>query len=437
MDIYLASAGTGKTRTLLNIIQKHMEDGIQPERIAFVTFTRKGAEVSRIRMSQDLGIPLTRLKNFRTIHSLAFRGTSANREIMMDFKKYKDFGERAGYNFAHLGLDTTEGTNWTEMKDQQLVAIEQLFRANRAYCEQIMDMKVMYGQLAQYMELYTRYKKTFHYKDFTDLLDDYIAQGCCEDVDVVCLDEMQDSSPLQWRMVFQAFKNAKYIYVAADIKQSIFCYAGASPGTVLNLRGTQHVLDTSYRVPSTILNFAQRLVDEMQLTDHSHCKSVKEGGKIDYIPCLDALDELYDPSKTYFFLARNKKFFKFYEDWCRRVGLPYRLKGEPIFTATDKLEYQQGKTDSWDPDKLDFAKYCFSKGTFYKEPSIDINTIHTVKGDEADVVVLMSDISKNVAIQLDIDEDSEHRVFYVAVTRAKERLIIVEPQTTLYYPYII
>ena len=49
----------------------------------------------------------------------------------------------------------------------------------------------------------------------------------------------------------------------------------------------------------------------------------------------------------------------------------------------------------------------------------------------------MSDISKAVASQLDFDEDSEHRVFYVACTRAKEKLIIVQPQTRLYYPYII
>ena len=28
------------------------------------------------------------------------------------------------------------------------------------------------------------------------------------------------------------------------------------------------------------------------------------------------------------------------------------------------------------------------------------------------------------------------RVFYVAVTRAKEKLIIIQPQTRLYYPYL-
>ena len=436
LDIYLASAGTGITTKLLDIIDKHLEEGVPIDRIAFVTFTKKGAEVAQLRTAERFGYPLDKLKNFRTIHSMAFRGSGATREIMMDYNKYKDFGEKAGYNFGTLGLNTSEGIDWNEMKDQQLVAIEQLYRNNRPYCETIMEDRVDYADLVQYMNLYVKYKKTFGYKDFTDLLEDYISKGLGEDVDVVCLDEMQDSSLLQWQLVFQAFKNAKYIYVAADIKQAVFTYAGASPETVLKLRGNQHMLELSHRVPSRILSFAQNIVDEMTLTDHSHCRATKEGGEVEEIGSIDELTEIFDINKTYFFLARNKKFFNKYIEWCTENAIPYCVKGEPIFSATEKFEFREGRTDGWDPEKLDFARYCYSKGTFYLEPKVNISTIHTVKGDEADIVVLASDISKAVASQLDVDEDSEHRVFYVAVTRAKEKLIIIQPQTRLYYPYL-
>lgn len=436
LDIYLASAGTGKTSTLLNIIDKHLKEGTPIDRIAFVTFTKKGAEVAQLRTAEKFGIPLDRLRHFRTIHSMAFRGCGAHRDTMMDYGKYKDFGEKAGYDFGTLGLDTQEGVDWTQMRDQQLVTIEQLYRNNRPYCETIMEDRVDYADLVQYIQLYVKYKKTFGYKDFTDLLEDYIAQGLGEDVDVVCLDEMQDSSLLQWRLVFQAFKNAKHIYVAADIKQAVFTYAGASPETVLKLRGNQHMQEISYRVPSRILTYAQNIVDLMQLTDHSHCKANTEGGKVEEITCLEELDTMFDKNKTYFFLTRNKKFFKQYEEWCRDRGIPYCIKGAPVFSDTDKIEFRENRTGDWDEDKLDFARYCYKKGTFYQHPKINISTIHTVKGDEADVVVLMGDISKAVASQLDFDEDSEHRVFYVAVTRAKERLIVIQPQTKLYYPYL-
>lgn len=436
-DIYYASAGTGKTSALLDIIDKHIAQGVRPEEIAFVTFTRAAAEVARLRTAERFGIPLNRLVNFRTIHSLAFRGMKANRNMMMDEKKYLDFGEQAGFDFKGLSLNTAEGVDWSSMRDTQLVQIEQLYRNNPKYCEFIMDGRCEYGRLSEYIRLYEKYKDTYDYKDFTDLLEQYLKDDCSENAKVVCLDEMQDSSPLQWRVVFQAFRNAEHVYVAGDVKQCIYGFAGASSDTMLKLKGTPHMLETSYRVPSAILDFTQEnIVNNMTVSDHSQCKSSIKGGDIDYISDMSEIALFFDASKSYFFLCRNKRFFKYFEEWCRGKCLPYSIKGEPIFTATDKLEFRQNKTDAWDPEKLAFAQACFTKGTFYESPRINISTIHGVKGDEADVVVLMSDISKAVSSQLDIDEDSEHRVFYVACTRAKEKLVIVQPHTKLYYPYL-
>jgi superfamily I DNA/RNA helicase len=55
-----------------------------------------------------------------------------------------------------------------------------------------------------------------------------------------------------------------------------------------------------------------------------------------------------------------------------------------------------------------------------------VSTIHGTKGGEADNVVVFSDIS--AAAQQDMTErpDDMHRVFYVAVTRTRERLFIIE-----------
>ena len=437
LDVFYASAGTGKTHQLMNVIDYHLKNGVPIDRIAFVTFTRKGAEVARLRTAEQFNLPLNRLANFRTIHSLAFRGTQANRQIMMDEKRYLEFGEQAGFDFKGLSLNTAEGIDWSQMRDNQLIQVEQLYRNNRKYCEFIMDERCDYGRLSNYMRLYKQYKDFYKYKDFTDLLEDYISDGCTEDVDVVCMDEMQDSSPLQWRLAFQAFAHAKHMYVAGDIKQSIYAFTGASPDTMLKLRGTPHVLEVSYRVPSVILDYVQHnIVNVMQVSDNSHCKAAVEAGSVDYISEINELDLIYEPNKTYFCLCRNKRFFKYFEKWCRTNGIPYSLRGEPIFSATDMVEYREGRTEHWDEQKLEFAQYCYAKGTFYETPRINISTIHAVKGDEADVVVLMSDISKAVESQLEVDEDSEHRVFYVACTRAKEKLVIVQPQTRGYYPYL-
>lgn len=69
------------------------------------------------------------------------------------------------------------------------------------------------------------------------------------------------------------------------------------------------------------------------------------------------------------------------------------------------------------------------------EPMIHVNTIHSVKGGEADHVVVLSDMSKRTYEEMQKDFCSEHRVAYVAVTRAKRDLTIVMPQGKYAYTY--
>ena len=436
IDIFYASAGVGKTTKLLDIVDHHIKNGVPIERIAFLTFTKKAAEVAKMRTSERFGIPLGRLENFRTIHSLCFKRCGAKMSQMMDSRKYKEFGDFAGYNLSNINLNYAEGISWRDNKDTRLVALEQLYRNNPKYCDKITDN---FTDMIRYMTEYTKYRREHDMLDFTDLLENYIKEDYVEDVDVVCLDEMQDSTPLQWRVVFNAFRNAEHIYIAGDDKQAIYQFAGASPDVLVNMKGNQHILDISYRVPSMILDFATSIASELSVRSNAYCRAIKQGGDIEYITGVDEImyiPELWNKNKTVFMLARNNKFLSKYVEWCRDNGFPYMYKGEPVFTSDDKFQYKYGMTDLWTQDKLLFAQECDAKGRFYDDPKINISTIHSVKGDEADVVILMGDISKIVAQQMDIDEDTEHRSFYVGVTRAKERLFIIEPQTKLYYPYL-
>ena len=63
-----------------------------------------------------------------------------------------------------------------------------------------------------------------------------------------------------------------------------------------------------------------------------------------------------------------------------------------------------------------------------QQPRITLSTIHAAKGGEADNVLLLPDITKSALDQNDMDPDELHRLFYVAVTRAKKSLHILEPR---------
>ena len=64
---------------------------------------------------------------------------------------------------------------------------------------------------------------------------------------------------------------------------------------------------------------------------------------------------------------------------------------------------------------------------------IEINTIHGTKGREADNVVILPDITDITYKAMLNDPDNEHRVFYVAATRAKQNLYIHTPITARFY----
>jgi hypothetical protein len=68
-----------------------------------------------------------------------------------------------------------------------------------------------------------------------------------------------------------------------------------------------------------------------------------------------------------------------------------------------------------------------------KKPRIKISTIHGAKGAESDNVLLLSDISQKTYNSMEVNQDNEHRVFYVGCTRAILNLCIVSPSTKFYY----
>ena len=99
--------------------------------------------------------------------------------------------------------------------------------------------------------------------DFTDMLSLFVETGNVPELDVVIVDEVQDLSILQWKVCEKLFKNAKRVYISGDDDQAIFRWAGADVEYLINMKGTQQVLDQSYRCPKLVHNVADEIVQRI------------------------------------------------------------------------------------------------------------------------------------------------------------------------------
>jgi len=80
---------------------------------------------------------------------------------------------------------------------------------------------------------------------------------------------------------------------------------------------------------------------------------------------------------------------------------------------------------------------CLRRGEKATKPRIRLSTIHAAKGGEADNVVVFTDISVKTANELYARPDGENRAFYVAVTRTRKNLHIVQPSTSKFFKPIL
>jgi superfamily I DNA/RNA helicase len=70
------------------------------------------------------------------------------------------------------------------------------------------------------------------------------------------------------------------------------------------------------------------------------------------------------------------------------------------------------------------------------KPRVRVSTIHGSKGGEADTVILLADMARRTHQEMEADPDPERRCWYVAVTRARERLSLVAASGQLACPWV-
>ena len=481
VQIILGPPGTGKTTSLLNIVEDALSRGIPPERIAYLAFTRKAAYEAQERAMAQFGFEEGRFPYFRTLHSLAFRELGMQRDEVMTDSHYRKFGKAMGIEFRgiydeNIGLHTGDGLG------DKCSRIESLARMGLRNIEEQMAITnindLSTHAVKQYHSALVAYKKDNGVYDFTDMLEKYNSQL---PVDICIFDEAQDLSSAQYKMAILAASLASEVYIAGDDDQAIFGWAGADVDKFLNLKGQKTTLPNSHRIPKKVHSLANDVVRRIKNRYPKKWAPKKQEGDVIYVTNEQDID--FSESGSWMLLSRSKYLLYRLKQAVRQQGFAYTINNRSALESEETRaiiaweSLRKGKSISqheaknlvnflafnpdlikqdsymmadlglpdaakdydWmtmlkgiAPDEREYLRSCMRNGEkFSDKPRITISTIHQSKGGEADNLVLLTDMGKLSWENLGSDE--ENRVWYVALTRAKENLYLIQPRGLRYF----
>lgn len=496
IKIILGPPGTGKTTTLLNLIDSFLLKGTDPKKIGFISFTKKSVTEAKERAATRFNKDAEWFYYFRTIHSLCFRQLAMSSTEVMQRNHYRELGEIIG--FPMTGIHRQDQMIYEMSIGDQMVFIESL---SRMTCEKLEDTWNRLGpdldlfKLQYYRDSLVKYKRANILKDFTDMLEDFLTKGTKPKLDVLFVDEAQDLCQLQWRIVESLMNHSKETYIAGDDDQAIFRWSGADIDYFLNLpkKYETTILNHSFRLPVKIHSFSQELVNKISTRNVKKFTPANEQGEVSWVSDIydvdldkgewlilvrnsflmqDIIDYIrssgYAYSTPYYSLNEdeaiknavvwehlrkggsaitkqikdilalmsNKRLGKgklLSKGKDEHVDLPYLIFNNVIKKETADMIWHEAMDKIPDEDREYYISVRRKNEKLTGKPRIKISTIHGAKGGECENVLLCTDMSMRTYRGMQDNPDDEYRVFYVAATRAKKNLYIVQNKTINFF----
>ena len=481
--------GSGKTTFLLNVVQQELDSGIHPAEMGYFAFTRKAATEAKERavekfpqLNPEIDFPW-----FRTLHSLAYRCLGIGIKDMMKPEHFREFAKEAG---IELGIENGEedfmvrvdNPILNEINIARIRGVDLRTHYNRSQ----MDIEWYHFEYVE--RAYRQYKEANSLLDFTDLLERIVEEAHrLPSLEVLIVDEAQDLSRLQWRLVAELASRAKRSFLAGDDDQAVYNWAGADVNSFLGFEGDITVLDQSYRVPAKVHALANVVVNRIRVRQPKTWNPREYEGEVKFYNDFEHVDI---SQGEWLILASTNYLLNDMHNWIKSQGLMFERQGhrsinEAVMTAVMGWEtLRRGKEVPFpvvkqvykhldsnyikrghkmlrdlDPEgmftmdylikhhgldtnaiwhealtkigeeKRDYIVALLRRGTkLMGKVNIKLSTIHGAKGGEADNVLLLTDLSSKFANEYEKNADDVNRLLYVGITRARQALHIVLPK---------
>ncbi|MDX2624536.1 ATP-dependent DNA helicase UvrD2 [Streptomyces sp. WI03-5b] len=360
----LAGAGTGKTRAITHRIAYGVRAGIlQPTTVLAVTFTNRAAGEMRGRLRQ-LGATGVQA---RTFHSAALRqlqyfwpkavGGELPRLVERKVQLVAEAAARCGIRLDRNELrDATSEIEWAKVT--QTVPADYPAAVAKTQRDAPRDP----AELSQIYAMYEQLKRDRSVIDFEDVL--LLTVGILQDRHDIAdhvrrqyqhfvVDEYQDVSPLQQRLLDLWLGDRDDLCVVGDAGQTIYSFTGATPDHLLNFR-TRHPdatvvkLVRDYRSTPQVVRLANGLLGQARGKAAEHRLELvsqrDKGPEPVYTEYADEPAEAEGtarrirdliaagvPAGEIAVLYRVNSQSEVYEQALADAGVPYQLRGAERF----------------------------------------------------------------------------------------------------------
>ncbi len=270
---------------------------------------------------------------------------------------------------------------------------------------------------------YKRYCIDRSYLDFNDLLirtvsflkNNHNAERAYQKrFKYVLVDEFQDVNTVQVKLLKHFLTEENQLFCVGDDWQSIYGFRGSNVEYIVNFERFFEnpktiKLDLNYRSNNTIVNASNEVIKNNKFKIDKEIRSFNKSGKKIYLYCAEL--EIEDGVDT---VVNNVK---------RLLNMGYEKEDILVLTRTRKSDA--------------FERYYFE----LEKKRIRLTTIHQAKGLEAKIVFIIGltrgfmgfpDVRDDDRIfqvirpsDYDLRMEEERRLFYVALTRAKDELFLI------------
>jgi len=263
--LIIAGAGSGKTRVITHRMAEMLRRGIPQSAILALTFTNRAAREMQTRVGNLIGNS-TRMLTVSTFHAF---GVQLLRRYISELGYRESFSIYDQNDQVQLLKETLRELRMEEILDLRsvLTLFSRIKTGQLQWSSETIEFRALYREYQQHLKLYNAL-------DFDDLIV-LPAQLLAEVPRVrseleqryryVLVDEFQDTSRAQYRMLYLMTENTRNVCVVGDDDQSIYSWRGAEYENILQFERDfperlEVKLERNYRSTGTILDAANRVI---------------------------------------------------------------------------------------------------------------------------------------------------------------------------------